>query len=234
MGTMTYDTNGNYLTSLNELWQNNAWNNSSIVTWTYDGNNYLASLLDQEWVNNTWNNFNSILYLNDSSGNMLVKVWRDWQSGWLNNYKLTYTYDLFGNSITGKYDSWENPGMWLPGIGSLLVFSNHQYDFGTEFWLNRYTAYINSIILDVSPKEPGSRFVVFPNPAHSEIRIKSDKNTIGINMCISIFTLEGQLLTTKSLTELSCAIDISYLPNGIYILKLNNNEKTVVAKLVKE
>lgn len=232
--TPTYDTNGNPLTSLFELWENNAWKNSSLYTVTYDGNNYLASQLDQEWVNNTWNNFNSILYLNDSSGNMLVKVWRDWQSGWLNNYKLTYTYDLFGNSITGKYESWETPGIWMPGIGQLLVFSNHQYDYPLDVWLYRYTAYINPIILDVSPKEPASRFVVFPNPAHSQIRIKTDKNTIGSNMCISIFTLEGRLLTTRPLTDMSREIDISNLSNGIYIVKLTNNEKTKVAKLVKE
>jgi hypothetical protein len=232
-GTTTYDTNGNSISSLYELWQNTAWNNSSLTTYAYDGYNYLASQLVQDWGNNTWNNLYSILFLNDSSGNMLMKVWRDWQSGWQNNYKQTYAYDLSGNSITGTYEIWESPGVWMPGVGQLVVFSNHKYDFPLDLGLHRYTATINPVIVGISPTRD-SRLLVFPNPAHSEFRIKSDKDQNGSNICISIFTLEGQFLTTKVLTDMSSPIDISYLSNGIYIVKLTNSEKTGVIKLVKE
>lgn len=67
---------------------------------------------------------------------------------------------------------------------------------------------------------------VFPNPASNYITIK---NPFSIYLDFSIFSLDGRQLIQKTITSETETTDISYLSNGIYLLKMNG----FTTKLIK-
>jgi len=72
---------------------------------------------------------------------------------------------------------------------------------------------------------------IWPNPADNKLFIKSDM--IKENFTISILTLYGKVLMNKRNSILNTEIDISTLNKGMYILRLNNDNKPIYMKLIK-
>lgn len=77
---------------------------------------------------------------------------------------------------------------------------------------------------------------IYPNPSDGNIKLTSSIFQTG-NTDISVFSTDGKvLLQTKEISRCeSSSIDLSFLPNGLYILHLSNgdhfvNEKIVIAK----
>lgn len=70
---------------------------------------------------------------------------------------------------------------------------------------------------------------VYPVPAKNNLTIECLQKTT-----IEIFSIQGQIILEQQLLESKTTIDISGLANGIYILKLKNNDKTEITKIVKE
>jgi hypothetical protein len=74
-----------------------------------------------------------------------------------------------------------------------------------------------------------SIFTVYPNPTKDKLTIESlQKSTL------EILNLQGQKILQRQLQQEKTDIDISGLAKGIYILRLNNNKKTEVTKILKE
>jgi hypothetical protein len=70
---------------------------------------------------------------------------------------------------------------------------------------------------------------VYPNPAVDKLTINSlNKSTI------EILNMQGQRIIQLKLKQEKTELDISGLAKGIYILKLNSNDKTEVTRFVKE
>jgi len=74
---------------------------------------------------------------------------------------------------------------------------------------------------------------IYPNPTHSSITIElptqSFKNTF-----LTISNTNGQQLITQPIIEPQTEIDISYLPTGIYIVKVWNDKDVMVRKVIKQ
>jgi hypothetical protein len=74
-----------------------------------------------------------------------------------------------------------------------------------------------------------SNIEVYPNPAINNITIKSlQKSTI------EILNIQGQTIIQQHIQQGKTDIDISGLAKGVYILRLCNNDKSAVKKIVKE
>jgi hypothetical protein len=72
-------------------------------------------------------------------------------------------------------------------------------------------------------------FKIFPNPAGSQILIST---SVGTNVCdISIFNLVGQELLNQRYSE--SPIDIDFLKQGIYIIKLTTDKGIGIGRLLK-
>jgi uncharacterized protein (TIGR02145 family) len=71
---------------------------------------------------------------------------------------------------------------------------------------------------------------VFPNPALDNITIDYAEK---INR-ISIFNLLGELVYQRQASNIRNEINVSNLPNGIYIMKIDSAEGTVQQKFIKE
>lgn len=74
---------------------------------------------------------------------------------------------------------------------------------------------------------------LFPNPANTaiNIRVTGGKSAIGN---IAVFKINSQQLISQPITESQTEIDISHLPAGVYIVKVWNDKKMMVQKVVKQ
>jgi len=73
-------------------------------------------------------------------------------------------------------------------------------------------------------------FQIFPNPAHNELNIKG--NIVPTSVCI--YNITGQLLyeTTQCATHMS--ISVSFMPTGIYFVRINSEYGNVMKKVIVE
>jgi hypothetical protein len=76
------------------------------------------------------------------------------------------------------------------------------------------------------------RGFIYPNPATDKITVKISEAVKETNL--EIFDLEGQKLITVQITEPKSTIDISNLPNGVYIVRLADDKTVEVGKIVKQ
>jgi DNA-binding beta-propeller fold protein YncE len=73
---------------------------------------------------------------------------------------------------------------------------------------------------------------IYPNPAIDKITIET--SVIPAKSQLSITNLNGQQLITQQITESKMQIDISYLPNGVYFVRLTNDRTVEVGKIIKQ
>ncbi len=75
------------------------------------------------------------------------------------------------------------------------------------------------------------QIVISPNPATSFVRINNPRSG---NSLVSLYDLTGRLLIRESVQSKKTDIDISKINTGIYLLKIEGKNYTVIQKLVKE
>src|ERR1035437_2476520 len=86
----TYDSMGNMLTELVQVYANTTWGNISRNTWTYDNNGYLMTSLSENWTAGAWVNDTRGTYTNDIQGNTLTYILEHWTNNdWVNFYRFT-------------------------------------------------------------------------------------------------------------------------------------------------
>lgn len=73
---------------------------------------------------------------------------------------------------------------------------------------------------------------IYPVPAHSNLNIEfadTDKN-----VHLYLYDIKGQLLTTKAIRSDLTQLNVSDLPQGVYLIKLINERKTETVRIVKK
>ncbi len=71
---------------------------------------------------------------------------------------------------------------------------------------------------------------IYPNPFKNNIILKYSGT---INSIISILTVDGKLIYTLTLKECNSNINLSSLSNGIYILRIANQQEIIQRKIIK-
>ncbi len=108
MHTYTYDTNGNQLIDLYEMWQTNTWVNSYKWTNTYSTFNKKTNVLREGW-NNSWEIVSRDTFIYDINENLLSQTNESWfNNAWLNTEKWSYTYNINNLKITNFYETWQS------------------------------------------------------------------------------------------------------------------------------
>ena len=91
------------------------------------------------------------------------------------------------------------------------------------------TLVINAVLTGITQTGSNNTFSVYPNPTYNKLTIESpEKSTI------EILDVQGQIILQQQLQQGKTDIDISRLAKGVYILRLYNNDKTEVTRIVKE
>lgn len=103
-----------------------------------------------------------------------------------------------------------------------IIIQGFAYD--TNFYWNTTNNLNNT---DINLSDQG--LIFYPNPAKDIINFKLHEEIESINI-INIF---GQEVLSKQINSNEFVLDISYLSNGTYIVKLNHNRNSKNIKLIK-
>ena len=71
---------------------------------------------------------------------------------------------------------------------------------------------------------------IYPNPVGDILNVKGLKS----ESMVKIYSANGQLMLTKTLRSELEEINVSELPSGMYILKLNTENEIMVKRFIKE
>lgn len=77
-----------------------------------------------------------------------------------------------------------------------------------------------------------NKLLIHPNPASTSITVENIPT--GNNNKLSVYNIQGELIIQKQLYQEKTEINISNLPNGIYILKIEGFDGVKVRKFIKE
>ncbi len=72
---------------------------------------------------------------------------------------------------------------------------------------------------------------LYPNPASGKLTVITGTSEHSL---FSIYNLQGQILLQQQVQQAKADIDVSELPKGVYILKLNCNSGAETGKIIKE
>ena len=92
-----------------------------------------------------------------------------------------------------------------------------------------FTSTIDLISSDI--KNINSNFQVYPNPSKNQICIELDKLSNFSQLTITDFN--GKIILSKKILKLKTMLDVSLLPQGVYLITLDNKEKITHQKLIK-
>ena len=81
------------------------------------------------------------------------------------------------------------------------------------------------------PEQANNGFTCFPNPTEG---ITNFQDAINQNYDLDLYTIQGLFIQRFKITSNNSSIDISHLPNGVYLMIAKPNQKTsFVEKIVK-
>ena len=113
-------------------------------------------------------------------------------------------------------DDYYHDACYSPRYGET---EDYTVDFGAKSLVN------NTATAQLANRNPGHLPMLYPNPASDYVYINvTDKSRI------EIYSMDGRLLGTKTLTHKQ--IDISDLKPGVYMLKINTDEKVYNTPLI--
>ena len=75
-------------------------------------------------------------------------------------------------------------------------------------------------------------FYIYPNPANNEISVEMSGEIRGNKLSIS--NINGQVINTYQIITPKIILDLSHLPNGVYVLRFVNEKKAITRKIIKQ
>ena len=118
--------------------------------------------------------------------------------------------------------------------GNMLV-TNNTVASGT-FALSelRYVSFADSNLGTTNPELAANKFYAYPNPASQMLNV-SGSNAMQRVSQIQILSLEGRLLMQQKPTNESAPqVDVSVLPQGMYLCKITNGSQQQTLKFFKQ
>ena len=118
--------------------------------------------------------------------------------------------------------------------GNMLVTNNTGANGTFALSGLRYVSFTDFNLGTTSPALVTNKFYAYPNPASHMLNI-SGSNTMQLVSQIEILSLEGRLLMQQKPTNESAPqVDISSLPQGLYLCKITNGNQQQTLKFLKQ
>lgn len=148
----------------------------------------------------------------------------------------THAQTMFVRPLVGNQASYPVPNIQkLTFVNGNLIVNNESGPNGT-FPLadNRYINFTDLTLGINSPVVTNNKFYAYPNPSSQWLNI-GNYNTNNTPSLVEIITIDGKLLiqykpTNESLSQL----DISTLPQGVYLCRISSNIPKQTIKFIKQ
>tara|TARA_R110000850_G_scaffold150497_1_gene273161 strand:+ start:52975 stop:54297 length:1323 start_codon:yes stop_codon:yes gene_type:complete len=144
---------------------------------------------------------------------------------------------FFADLCTGEIGTINEDGelTFYGPFGGLSSITSFGVDVNDNLYLASFGTDAIYKIIDYTlglPDNNENYFIIYPNPAKTEIQIKSVNYTLN---SFEIFDLRGRSLTSGNLHEKTNTIDISQFKSGVYFVNVKTTEGTSqVKKLIKK
>jgi len=118
-----------------------------------------------------------------------------------------------------------------PPVVILPASDNH---INLKFLLHRnYLELIENSAINEPESITNDDFSIYPNPFKNNIEIKTKGKS---SMMIQVYNTTGELVRTvlANQSEIQAQIDLTSLPAGLYIVKINDGQKEFTSKMIKE
>lgn len=249
-----FNSSNQYISGISYVWNNitNQWVNGAKDTVIYTSPNTSLSIY-YTWfpANNTWKYNTKKINVYDVNTMLLeqfiYQVWNDQLSTWINQNKVQYGYDAQQNTVSVITYSWNNL------FSQWINLSKEEYSFNSEnyksiekifFWDDMMNDWKESFkkfywyeadplasIEEISIAEG----TIYPNPCSDVLYINT--SNLSSEQChIRLYNLNGQELLNEwkiSNNPAVLSIQVSTLPQGVYILQLISDGKYMVKKVIK-
>jgi hypothetical protein len=200
--TYIFDTQNNLITYKNECldWYKGEWYVQYLYSYAYDTHNNLTEEIFQGWN------------------------WDLWQQ--TAPVKITYTYDENNNAVLGVCQLWEN-NIWVDVNDVPIVYYNNMQSYKgiapVGIGCNKFTAsYVKTGTVSVKENTPKVTVKLYPNPTSGILNIETGNSDVLPE--VKIYSIQGALLINTQGNK----IDISSLPNGVYIANISGQTLKVV------
>lgn len=80
----------------------------------------------------------------------------------------------------------------------------------------------------------GIKISAYPNPFSDVITISSDNESKIVSRSLKLYNITGKLVASQIMQSKNTTLNVSNLPSGIYILKIEGEEGNFVYKLIKQ
>jgi hypothetical protein len=222
-----YNLQNNLSEELMQWWGNSTWEILAKYIYIYDVQNKLIEKQEHVWNSDSeeWRIIDKWIYTYDAQNNRTEELYQQWAIEWENEEKMTYSYDENNNANAGVFQKWGNDA-WHDWNGYLNLYYNKMQSNWNYINLCKFTAtYIKPKEISIQENRVENEIKIYPNPTTGELTIDNGQLTINN---IEVFDVYGRKCHVSHVT---CHdIDISHLPIGVYIVKIDG----VCRKVVKQ
>jgi uncharacterized delta-60 repeat protein len=117
--------------------------------------------------------------------------------------------------------------MELQADGKLVVGGSAAVGANNDIALARYHTGLNTSVVEVAAETP---VLVYPNPATETIMVKSESRMSSVELLDAL----GRSVLLHSVNANQLQLDLSKIPDGIYLLRASDGERVFTKKVVKE
>ena len=204
---------------------------------TYDNNNKLEFEDHQYWEDTVWRDISKATFTYDAKGKLVHKLVQDVFFGLENSMQNSYIYDGGNNLIKDVEQHWKlDDKKWVNFSVTASIYNGDNYR--TDYCMKRFDSEGTSIEFGDSAhtyyREVTSGFeemnedelIIYPNPSSGQFTIdyaQPIKN-------IEIYSITGE----KVMTQTSKHVALSSFAKGLYFLKIYDNKKVQVRKIILE
>ena len=213
----TYDSDGKHTMNIIYSWNtsNSKWVVRQKYEPTYDSNGNVTMYYYYDWdiVNNMWAYYAKTEYAYDSNNNLILYVSYNWDksnSKWVVDWKEEYTYNTtFGYQLFDKIYNWNiDSNNWEFSRQTINYYSLHDV-----------TGIRNVLNADIK---------ICPNPVTNGFRISG----LTGSSSIILSDMNGKVLFSKEVAN-DEYVSTDALSQGIYLVRINTSDGSMVKKLVK-
>lgn len=246
--TYTYNEHNVASEILRESWMEEGfWVNTQRTDQFYNPDGSLKDIFQYAWDSQSqqWNKLNFWHNSYDSQGRLnevLQQYWDEFTNTWVNRSKITHNFNDQGQRTSTVQQFWETFGNYWYNLSNYTYSydeDGNRLEFIFQFWDEESAQWLN-IYKDVnwwSFFEPASVFEtdllqvsIFPNPAHHllQITIQEPFSTGEL----TIYSSSGSPVIRRLLSGPDQVIDVSSLPQGLYILRLTVDGRATTRKVL--
>ncbi len=162
---------------------------------------------------------------------------------WINLLTEDETYDFSWLAakpiLTGNSNGWQQFALELSSLTYMVGYSDtlcYRFTFISDSVQTNKDGWmidnfeINDSWEKVDKFDSNENITLYPNPSNGNIHIEgNDFNLKDVNAKVKIYNARGVLILSRELNSNHLELD---LPNGMYFVKLSNDKRTYVKKIV--